>query len=308
MYDIESALTLWLSDRMRRVLHIQSGILDFSREFLKQKEFVEILPVVISPITDPLTDHRIRGEVECYGFRYQITKSMIFHKQLSLYSLPRLYTFSPNVRIEASECRFSGKHLIEFVQLDLEVKDARREDLLNLGEELFVHILTRVKADFAAELKFFRRDLKIPSIPFRRITYSEAVESYGLDYDNKLSVSIDEPLWLLDFPEENREFYDRENPDRPGILIDMDLIYPEGYGEALSGGEREFEYEKIKRRIMRKGIDFKSYEIYLLFAQKGLLPSAGFGIGIERLTRYICGIQQIAETRMFAKLPGVLSL
>jgi len=117
-----------------------------------------------------------------------------------------------------------------------------------------------------------------------------------------------EPLWLLDFPEVNREFYDREYPERPGILIDMDLIYPEGYGEALSGGEREFEYEKIKSRIERKGIDLKAYEIYLQFAQRGLFPSTGFGIGIERLTRYICGIQQIAETRLFAKLPGVLGL
>jgi asparaginyl-tRNA synthetase len=75
-----------------------------------------------------------------------------------------------------------------------------------------------------------------------------------------------------------------------------------------SGGEREFEYEKIKSRIERKGIDLKAYEIYLQFAQKGLFPSAGFGMGIERLTRYICGIQQIAKTRVFAKLPGILGL
>jgi asparaginyl-tRNA synthetase len=185
---------------MKRALRLQSEILDFSREFLKQKEFVEILPVIISPITDPLTDYRVRGEIECYGFRYQLTKSMIFHKQISLYSLPRIFTFSPNVRIEASERRTSGKHLIEFVQLDLEMKEASREDLMAIGEELLVYILTGVKATF-----------------------------------------VDEPLWLLDFPKENREFYDREYPEQPGILKDMDLIYPEGYGEALSGGEREFE-------------------------------------------------------------------
>jgi asparaginyl-tRNA synthetase len=291
MFDIEKALSLWQSDKMKRVLYIQSGILDFSREFLKGKGFVEILPVIISPITDPLSDYRVRGEIECYGFRYQLTKSMIFHKQISLYSLPRIFSFSPNVRIEASERCTSGKHLIEFVQLDLEMKEASREELMAIGEELLVHILTRVKAGLDAELKFFGRDLKIPHPPFSRMTYSEAVEAYGLCYENRLSESLDEPLWLLDFPEENREFYDREYPERPGILKDMDLIYPQGYGEALSGGEREFEYEKITRRIEQKGIDLKAYEIYLQFAQKGLFPSAGFGIGIERLTRYICGIQ-----------------
>jgi asparaginyl-tRNA synthetase len=88
----------------------------------------------------------------------------------------------------------------------------------------------------------------------------------------------------------------------------MDLIYPEGYGEALSGGEREYQCEKIRRRIGLKGIDPKVYEIYLEFAEKGLFPSAGFGIGIERLTRYICGLHRIEETRLFAKLPGVLGL
>jgi asparaginyl-tRNA synthetase len=308
MFDIEKALSLWQSDKMKRALYIQSGILDFSREFLKQKGFVEILPVIISPITDPLADFRIRGEIECYGFRYQLTKSMIFHKQISLYSLPQIFSFSPNVRIEASERGTSGKHLIEFVQLDLEVMEASREDLMAIGEELLVHILTRVKAGLDAELKFFGRDLKIPHLPFSRMTYSDAVEAYGLYYENRLSESIDEPLWLLDFPEENREFYDREYPERPGILKDMDLIYPEGYGEALSGGEREFEYDKITKRIKRKGIDLKAYDIYLQFARKGLFASAGFGIGIERLTRYICGIQQIAETRLFAKLPGILGL
>lgn len=86
------------------------------------------------------------------------------------------------------------------------------------------------------------------------------------------------------------------------------MIYPEGYGEALSGGEREFEYEKIKKRIEQKKIDLKAYEIYLDFARKGLFPSAGFGIGVERLTRFILGLSQIQETRFFAKLPGVLSL
>lgn len=308
MFDVEKSLSLWLSDKMRRALHIQSGVLEFSREFLKQEGFVEILPVIISPFTDPLADFRVRGEIECYGFRYQITKSMIFHKQLSLYSLPRLFAFSPNVRIEATERRFSGKHLIEFVQLDLEVKEASREDLLALGEKLFVHILTRVKAVFAEELAFFQRELEIPNPPFRRVTYAAAVEAYGTYYEHELSESIKEPIWLIDFPEQNREFYDREYPERPGILKDMDLIYPDRFGEGLSGGEREYQYERIKKRIERKGIDLKAYEIYLQFAEKGLFPSAGFGLGIERLTQYICGIRQIEETRLFAKLPGTLSL
>jgi len=88
----------------------------------------------------------------------------------------------------------------------------------------------------------------------------------------------------------------------------MDLIYPGGYGEALSGGEREYELEKIKSRIRLKGIDLDSYDLYLKLAERGLYPSAGFGFGLERLTRFVCGFQDIADVRLFAKKPGVYGL
>lgn len=308
MFNIDEYLHLLQSEKIKRAVRIQSEIIQSSRDFLKQKGFVEILPVIISPITDPLTDYRIRGEIECYGFKYQITKSMIFHKQISILSLPRIFSFSPNVRIEPVERQKSGKHLIEFVQLDLEMREASREDAMELCEELLISILKRMKDHYESDLNFFRRILRIPRSPFKRISYEEAVKTYGLDYETSLSKNLLEPVWILDFPKENREFYDREYSERPGILADMDLIYPEGYGEALSGGEREFQPEKIKKRIQQKGIDLKAYEIYLQFAERGLLPSAGFGIGIERLTQYVCGLRRIEETRLFAKLPGVLGL
>jgi asparaginyl-tRNA synthetase len=308
MFRIDEYLGLLRSEKLKKAVSIQSEIIHFSRSFLKEKGFVEILPVIISPITDPLADYRIRGEIECYGFKYQITKSMIFHKQISLLSLARIFSFSPNVRIEPASRQTSGKHLIEFVQLDIEMKEATREKAMNLGEELLINILENIKATCRSELEFFQRDLKIPESPFRKTSYQEAVRTYGSDYEPELSKNASGPTRLVDFPIENREFYDREDPERRGILVDMDLIYPEGYGEALSGGEREYQSEKIKKRIEQKGIDIKAYEIYLQFAERGLFPSAGFGIGVERLTRYICGVQRIEETRLFAKLPGILGL
>jgi len=308
MFDVDEYLKLLRSERLKKAVKVQSRIIQFSRDFLAQKDFVEILPVIISPITDPLTDYRVRGEVECYGFKYQITKSMIFHKQISLLSLPRIFCFSPNVRIEPLDRQRSGQHLVEFVQLDLEMKSATREEIIELGEKLLIFIFQKVKESCASDLEFFRRELRIPTPPFKKVFYDEAQKIYGRDYEMLLSQQSIEPVWLLDFPVERREFYDREYAEKPGVLKDMDLIYPEGFGEALSGGEREFEYEKIKKRIEQKKIDLKAYEIYLDFARKGLFPSAGFGIGVERLTRFILGLSQIQETRFFAKLPGVLSL
>lgn len=241
MFKIDEYLKLLRSEKIKRSVKIQAEIIHLSRDFLKRREFVEILPVIISPFTDPLTDYRIRGEIECYGFKYQITKSMIFHKQISLLSLPRIFSFSPNVRIEPAARQTSGKHLIEFVQLDIEMKEAGREEIMKQGEELLIYILENLKDTCRSELEFFQRDLKIPDSPFDKISYQEAVSLYGLDYETEPSKNASGPTWLLDFPIEDREFYDREYSERPGILKDMDLIYPEGYGEALSGGEREYQ-------------------------------------------------------------------
>lgn len=308
MFKIDNYLKLLQSEKIKKAVRIQSEIIRFSRDFLARKGFIEILPVIISPITDPLADYRIRGEIECYGFKYQITKSMIFHKQIALLALPRIFSFSPNIRIEPESRQTSGKHLIEFVQLDIEMKEAGRDEIMKIGEELLIYVLGSLKFTCCRELEYFQRDLMIPESPFAKVSHETAVRTYGRDYETDISINALGPTWILDFPIEEREFYDREDPDRPGILIDMDLIYPEGYGEALSGGEREYKIKKIKKRIKQKGIDLKTYEIYLKFAEKGLFPSAGFGIGIERLTRYVCGLQRLEETRLFAKLPGILGL
>jgi len=107
---------------------------------------------------------------------------------------------------------------------------------------------------------------------------------------------------------EAREFYDREDPARPGTLVDMDLLYPEGFCEALSGGEREHTRERILKRMARMGLTLGDFELYLEFAARGFPPSAGFGIGIQRLTRFLCGLKRIEDGVLFPKVPGQLAL
>jgi len=308
MIDIDKYLEQLKSPRLQLAISIQTRLITYIREFLLEANFKEILPVIISPVTDPLTDYRVRGEVECYGFKYQITKSMIFHKQLALHTAPRIFCFSPNVRIETADRQNTGRHLIEFVQLDLEIRQANREEIIKLGEGLFSTVISRIKQDAWADLKTIKRELPHFEPPFKKITYEQAVKTYGQNFELKLSEELSEPAWLIDFPLEEREFYDRQDETRPGTLVDMDLIYPGGYGEALSGGEREYELEKIKSRIRLKGIDLDSYDLYLKLAERGLYPSAGFGFGLERLTRFVCGFQDIADVRLFAKKPGVYGL
>jgi len=297
-------MCLTIDAQRAAVLTIKSEIVRASGEYLRGLDFVEILPVLLSPITDPLHHETYGGSVDFYGRPYQLTKSMILHKQIALLTLPRIFCFSPNVRMEPAERASFGRYLAEFVQLDLEVRDATRDDVIAIGEGLVCHVLQSVSTCCADELDVLGRELSVPTAPFERVAYAKAAESYGIPFDDAISRGRSEPVWVIDFPRSVREFYDREDPSRPEVLLDMDLVYPEGFGEALSGGEREVELDRILDRIRRDDLSQEQYAQYLQFAERGLHPCAGFGIGIERLTRYVCGLERIEDARLFPKVPG----
>jgi len=288
----------------KNILKIQSEIRQILGNELRKKEFIEIAPVILSPVTDPLNHPTSPAKIDCYGKNYSVTQSMIFHKQLALRTLDKIFIFSPNVRIEPSKKKETGRHLFEFTQLDLEVKGAKREEIMQLCEELFINTITTLKKTCKNELKQLERKLIVPKIPFKQIRYKDAYEQYGEDFETMISKTHTEPVWIVDIPITRREFYDKEDLENPGYLRDMDLIYPEGYGEALSGGEREYKYERIKTRILKKGQTLEQFKEYLKLAKNDLPSSAGFGIGIERLTRFICGLKRIEETSLFPKIPG----
>ncbi|MBU1048889.1 asparagine synthetase A [Candidatus Bipolaricaulota bacterium] len=286
------------------VLTIKSEIVRSAGAFLRSEGFTEILPVLLSPITDPLRHETYDGKVDFYGTPYQLTKSMIFHKQIALRTLPKIFCFSPNVRMEPADRAGLGRYLAEFVQLDLEVRDASRNDVMAVGEGLVCSVFNAVLDACGDELLLLGRTLSVPTRPFARHSYADAAERFGEPFDDALSGTLDAPSWVIDFPRRIREFYDREDPSRPDVLLDMDLMYPEGFGEALSGGEREYEPDRIHSRLDRDGIPRAKFSRYLEEVKAGVPRSAGFGIGIERITRFICGLDRIEDARLFPKAPG----
>ena len=286
------------------VLKVKDEIMHSAREYLRQQGFTEILPVILSPVTDPLHHDTFDGTVNFYGSPYQLTKSMILHKQIALRTLPRIYSISPNVRMEPAERAALGRYLAEFVQLDLEARAASRDEIMAIGEGLLIHVLAAITDRCPIELNRLGRKLRIPEAPFPRIAFEQAEGEFGEGFDDRLSASLSAPAWVIDFPRTVREFYDREDPARPEILLDMDLVYPEGYGEALSGGEREHTLPRILRRLEQDGIEKERFSQYLAMVEEGIPASAGFGIGIERLTRFICGLDSVEQARLFPKAPG----
>ena len=294
------------TERSKAILTIQHHLLSALREFLISQGFYEILAPIVGPATDP----GIRGagiiNFDYYGTPYKVMSSMILYKQMALGVFDSIFAVSPNVRLEPPETISTGRHLVEFHQLDLESARRTCEDMMDLGDRMICTCLDRVR-ECGDELGILGRELPVFSPPFKRVPHSFLEDRLSItgevpwEEERMISEEAREPFWITDYPVGSRGFYYLEHD---GILKSMDLILPEGFGEVISGGEREYEYPRVKKMLEKEGFAHE-YAWYLDMLKRGIPPSAGFGIGIERFTRYICGLNHIWESSPFPKVPGI---
>jgi asparaginyl-tRNA synthetase len=273
-------------------------------------DFEWLLPVIFSQSTDPLWPDMCasiekRVEVEVYGKTIRSTTSMIVHKIVACsLAFPRLFILSPNVRIERSERAMTGMHAYEFTQLDFEVRNATSRYIRSFVERILRELIDSLKTEMKDELLCLARydDLRTPRIPFRVYDRVELAKDYGRDWESRMLLEIDDPVWVTNIP---REFYDFEDFER--VKWDNYDLYLPRYGEVLSGARRESEYDKISKKMDRDGIGRENYKLLLTLAREGRLkPSAGAGIGIERLVSWIVGAKHVGETQVFPRIPGIV--
>jgi asparaginyl-tRNA synthetase len=277
---------------------------------LTDNGFEWLLPVIFSQSTDPLWPDSCasiekRVEVEVYGKTVRTTTSMIVHKMVACsLAIPKLFILSPNVRIEKSERAVTGMHAYEFTQLDFEVRNATSGSIRSFVERTVQRLIDGLKMDMRDELfSIGKHDaLRTPRTPFRVYDKAELEEDYGKEWEPQILSQTEDPIWVTNIP---REFYDFEDV-KSGKWDNYDLYLP-GYGEVLSGARREFDYGKISGKMERDGVRKENYSLLLRLAKEGRLkPSAGAGIGIERLVSWIVGAKHIGETQVFPKIPGVV--
>lgn len=305
---------------MKQVLRLQAAISSAIREYLDSEGFTEVVPPIIGPVTDPGIRGAKQVTIDYYGHEYKVMSSAILYKQMLASSLEKVYFFSPNIRLEPPETSTTGRHLVEFVQVDLEEAGATYLDAMARAEGLLAHVCEEMNNGRSQQLRELGREPPMAVRPFKRLTHREAVEiltragheasqekEISWESEEKLSRMFAQPFFIYDYPRGSRGFYDKEDPDRPGVLRDFDLLYPEGYGEAASGAEREYEYEKILRRLRATGENPGKYGWYIEMLREGIQPSSGFGIGLERLTRFVCGLDAVWQARPYPKVAGILS-
>jgi asparaginyl-tRNA synthetase len=309
----------------RSVLRIQHQITTAAREFLGAAGFTELFPPIIGPVTDPGARGAKQVDVDYYGHKYKLMTSAILYKQASLLAFDKIFYIAPNIRLEPLETASTSRHLAEFHQIDVEMAGASRDTITHVAQGLVAHAVRRVVETMPGELAALGRSPEsfaglVAEQAFGRMTHHDAVlDLHGLGHPQSPDAEIDWagerllsaqhtcPFFITDYPKGSRGFYDRESHERPGSLRNFDLIAPEGYGELCSGSEREFDYARIVTRIRETGENPAKYGWYLDLAREGIPASAGFGLGVERFTRYVAGLHSVWQASAYPKLPGTVS-
>jgi asparaginyl-tRNA synthetase len=305
---------LWLRSRkMTAIMKIRSTVLEAIHEFYHSRGFYEYQ----SPIFQSV---QCEGGSTLFEVKYFDTKTYLaqtwqLYAEPAIFALEKIYTIAPTFRAEESK---TSRHLTEFWMHEMEVAWASFKEIQDYGESLIKHIVKKVLEKNKQDLEILNRDAKKlePTLkkPFPRITYDEAIKllekkgvkiSWGKDLrtleEDKLSELYDTPIIVTNYPKEVKAFYMREDEKNPKVVHGFDCIAPEHFGEIIGGSEREPDLEKLKKRLKEMGEKIEKYSFYLDTRRYGSVPHGGFGMGVERLLAWICGLESIKDTIAFPR-------
>jgi asparaginyl-tRNA synthetase len=306
---------LWIrSARQQAVLRIRHEVIDAVRTYFNSRGFV----LADTPIFTPSA---CEGTTTLFPVQYfedttaYLTQSGQLYNEANAMALGRVYCFGPTFRAEKSKTR---RHLTEFWMVEPEVAYATLEDIIVLAEELVAEVVARVLDRRARELKTLERQtaaLERVKAPFARISYDAAAQAlkdkglpfewggdFGSPDETALSEMFDGPVAVTGYPSAIKAFYFKPEPGRPEVSRSVDILAPEGYGEIIGGGQRIDDYDLLLERIEAHKLPREAYEWYLDLRRFGGVPHAGFGMGIERVVAWICGLDHLREAIPYPRM------
>ncbi|RMH31172.1 MAG: asparagine--tRNA ligase [Nitrospirae bacterium] len=305
---------LWLrSRRQQAILRIRHEVIRTCRTFFDERGFTLIDAPIFTPNACEGTTTLF--ETQYFDQQAYLTQSGQLYGEAAAMAFGKVYCFGPTFRAEKSKTR---RHLMEFWMVEPELAFAELADVMDLAEELVTIIVHRVLTHRRAELQTLERDiaaLEAVVPPFPRLTYEEAVQllqakqvsiaygdDFGGDEETVLSRAFAKPIIVHRYPAALKAFYMQTDPVQPDLALCMDMLAPEGYGEIIGGGQRIHEYEKLQERLREHGLSEEAFRWYLDLRKYGTVPHAGFGMGIERVVAWICGLDHVRETIPFPRM------
>ena len=312
---------LWLrSRRQHAILKVRHTVVKAVRDFLDSDGFTLLDAPIFTPAacegTTTLFEVDYFGDEKAY-----LTQSGQLYNEATAAAFGKVYCFGPTFRAEKSKTR---RHLTEFWMVEPEMAYSTLDDVMALAERFLASIAARVLEDRAEELKVLERDparLEAITAPFPRLHYDEAVRmlhegfergemetrfewggDFGAPDETYISGKFEKPVMVHHYPAAVKAFYMARDPLRPELALGVDVLAPEGYGEVIGGGERATSLEFLQGQIAEHGLPEEAFQWYLDLRRYGSVPHAGFGMGIERCTAWMCGIEHIRETIPFPRM------
>ena len=310
---------LWVrSPRQSAILRIRAEIMRAAAEYFDSNGFIRTDPPILTPAACEGTSTLF--PVDYFGDPAFLTQSGQLYIESTALALGKVYSFGPTFRAEKSKTR---RHLTEFWMIEPEVAYMDLDGLLELAENFLSHIVQSVLKNRAPELAVIGREpAKLQAIcpPFPRLRYDEAVEmlnqahkdghleapfEYGNDFGSPdetwLSSQFDRPVMVHRYPADVKAFYMEPDPADARYALCVDVLAPEGYGEIIGGSQRVSSYELLNARIEQHNLPKEAFQWYLDLRRYGSVPHSGFGMGIERVVAWICGLEHVRETIPFAR-------
>ncbi len=316
---------LWIRMQSQwAILKVRVRVMSAVREYLDSNGFFNLDTPILTPAAAEGTTTLFETEYFDEGKAYLAQTGQLYN-EANIFAFGKVYCFGPTFRAEKSKTR---RHLTEFWMLEPEIAFCDLDGLMEVEEGLITHIVRTVLRDCAAELKFLERDvtkLQNISAPFPRISYDDAAKylielyeketnpekkellqfEWGMDFGAPHEVELtklnDKPLFVYGYPSAVKAFYMEPWPGRPEVCKSVDLLAPEGYGEICGGSERMSDHDKLLERIRKEGLPEEAFKWYLELRKYGSVPHSGFGMGVERVAAWLCGIEHIREAIPFPR-------
>ena len=306
---------LWIrSERQSSILRVRHEVVNAVRDFFNSRGFILVDTPIFTPSAAEGTTTLFPVPYFDLGTAY-LTQSGQLYNEANAAALGRVYCFGPTFRAEKSKTR---RHLTEFWMVEPEVAFATLDDTIELAEQLVVAVVERVLDKRAHELKVLQRDtssLERVKTPFPRVSYDEAVQilhgkgvefQWGNDLggtdETVLSEQFDRPVAVHRYPTAVKAFYMKPDPERPELALCVDVLAPEGYGEIIGGSQRIDDLDLLLQRIKEHDLPQEAFEWYLDVRRYGTVPHSGFGMGIERVVSWVCGLDHLREAIPYPRM------
>jgi len=306
---------LWLrSKKMTAILKIRSTVIGALHDYFRGKGFYEFQSPIIIP--GGAEEGPTLFEINYFGKKMYLTQTWQLYAEAAMYALEKIYCVSPCFRAEKSK---TSRHLTEFWMVEMEIAWANLDELMDYAEEMVKHVIKKVLEKNKNELEILKRDIKKlqPSLKkkFPRITYDKVLRilkekekmkiKWGKDLrtieEEKFMEIYNTPVFVTHYPKEAMAFYKPRDTKNPKTARCFDMLGPEKNGELIGGSERDTNLEELKKSLKAKGEKLEDYSYYFDVHSYGAIPHGGYGLGTERLIKWICGLDTIKDAISFPR-------